>query len=191
MLMHGKGGTGKSKVIQTVTETFVLKGIKHMLLKSAYTGIAASIVDGKTTHIIGSLSLNSNRKLSDETKAKLQEFWQYICYLIIDKCSMIAKAFLTSLSQNISISVTGSSDPDLDQSFGSINVVLCGDFHQFPPVAIPLCKALYHPTSFSALVESQLGHKIYEEFSTVVLLKEQMRVTDHVWREFLDHLRHG
>jgi hypothetical protein len=98
-----------------------------MLLKSAYTGIAASIVNGKTTHIIGCLSLNSKGKLSDETKVNLQEFWRYIRYLIIDGCSMIAKAFLASLSWNISIGVTGSSDPDLDQSFGGINV-LCGDF---------------------------------------------------------------
>ncbi|KAF9789205.1 hypothetical protein BJ322DRAFT_991837, partial [Thelephora terrestris] len=35
------------------------------------------------------------------------------------------------------------------------------------------------------------GRKIYEEFTTVVILGEQVRVTDHVWRDFLDHLHHG
>ncbi|KIJ66821.1 hypothetical protein HYDPIDRAFT_64369, partial [Hydnomerulius pinastri MD-312] len=38
---------------------------------------------------------------------------------------------------------------------------------------------------------SQLGRAIYEEFSTVVVLNEQMRVTDEVWRDFLQHLRYG
>jgi hypothetical protein len=78
MLMQGKGRTGKSKVIQTVTEMFRQKGAMFMLLKSVYTGIAASIVDGKTTHVIGCFSLNTSAAVGDETKARLQEFWQYI-----------------------------------------------------------------------------------------------------------------
>ncbi|KAJ6479041.1 hypothetical protein C8R45DRAFT_762088, partial [Mycena sanguinolenta] len=40
-------------------------------------------------------------------------------------------------------------------------------------------------------LESKIGRTIYEEFSTVVILKEQMRVTDPVWRDFLSHLRVG
>jgi hypothetical protein len=40
-------------------------------------------------------------------------------------------------------------------------------------------------------LESKLGRTIYEEFSTVVILKEQMRVTDAVWLDFLRHLRVG
>ncbi|OCH88800.1 hypothetical protein OBBRIDRAFT_695813, partial [Obba rivulosa] len=50
MVLYGEGGTGKSKVIQTITEDFVQQGAAHMLVKAAYTGIAASLIDGKTTH---------------------------------------------------------------------------------------------------------------------------------------------
>jgi hypothetical protein len=35
MIVYGKGGTGKLKVIQTVTQTFAQKGIHFMLIKSA------------------------------------------------------------------------------------------------------------------------------------------------------------
>ena len=49
---------------------FVKKGAKHLLLKAAYTGVAASLFDGKTTHIISIIS-TSGRPMSDETKAKL------------------------------------------------------------------------------------------------------------------------
>ncbi|KAJ7126690.1 hypothetical protein C8R44DRAFT_576862, partial [Mycena epipterygia] len=50
MLLHGEGGTGKSKVIQTVTQAFVDRAVAHWLLKAAYTGIAGSVIQGKTTH---------------------------------------------------------------------------------------------------------------------------------------------
>ena len=39
--------------------------------------------------------------------------------------------------------------------------------------------------------ESQSGRAIYEEFTTVVILQEQMHVTDPVWHDFLVHLRDG
>ncbi|KAJ3729825.1 hypothetical protein C8R42DRAFT_549590, partial [Lentinula raphanica] len=50
MIIHGEGGTGKSRVIQTITKMFETKKASSMLLKSAYTGIAASLIDGKTLH---------------------------------------------------------------------------------------------------------------------------------------------
>ncbi|KIL55263.1 hypothetical protein M378DRAFT_64271, partial [Amanita muscaria Koide BX008] len=60
MIIYGAGGTGKSKVIQTVSEAFSAKGVQYMLVKSAYTGVAASLIDGKTTHTLASLSLNKD-----------------------------------------------------------------------------------------------------------------------------------
>jgi len=103
MLIHGEGGTGKSKVIQTIMEYFTHRGVTHMLLKAAYTGVAASLVNGKTTHTIAMVSVGGkDTMISDESKAKLQQFWQHISYLIIDEMSMLAKKFLAILSCNIS-----------------------------------------------------------------------------------------
>ncbi|GJJ10016.1 hypothetical protein Clacol_004242 [Clathrus columnatus] len=39
MIIHGEGGTGKSKVIQSVTEAFVERGAESLLVKAAYTGV--------------------------------------------------------------------------------------------------------------------------------------------------------
>ena len=143
MILYGEGGTGKSKVIQTVMETFAQKGVKYMLVKSAYTGVTASLIDGKTTHTIASLSMSSDGNLSDESKAKLQKNWYSRCYLIIDEYSMIAKTFLTTLSRNISIGKQGSPSEKPSYSFGGVNVILCGDLHQFPPVATEYQNSLY------------------------------------------------
>lgn len=38
MIIHGKGGTGKSALLQTVSDYFRAKGMEHRLKKTAYTG---------------------------------------------------------------------------------------------------------------------------------------------------------
>ena len=55
MVIPEEGGVGKSKTIQTITENFTLQGI---LVKGAYTGIAVSIIDGKTLHVSGGIRVN-------------------------------------------------------------------------------------------------------------------------------------
>ncbi|KAF8123277.1 hypothetical protein EV363DRAFT_1089217, partial [Boletus edulis] len=55
MVIPGEGGVGKSKTIQTITENFEQLSASNLLAKSAYTGIAASIIDGKTLHVIGQI----------------------------------------------------------------------------------------------------------------------------------------
>lgn len=99
--------------------------------------------------------------------------------------------FLALLSRNISV---GKQTPDnnSDHSFGGINVILCGDLHQLPPVAAAKSEALFYPANLAKdSVEAQVGCMIYEEFTTVVILREQWRTTDQPWRDFLRHLRHG
>ncbi|KAL1709620.1 hypothetical protein EV121DRAFT_172280, partial [Schizophyllum commune] len=50
MIVYGEGGTGKSRVIQTVTNLFKERRRPYLLIKGAYTGVAASLIDGKTLH---------------------------------------------------------------------------------------------------------------------------------------------
>ena len=192
-IIHGEGGTGKSKVIQTVTEYFKCRGAGHMLLKSAYTGIAASLIEGKTMHSIAMISqAKSHHTLSDNSKCKLQIFWKDYTYLVIDEMSMISKSFLAQLSRIISSAKATGDSVGQAASFGGINVILCGDFHQFPPVASPPNEALYFPAIPQRdSVDALIGRTIYEEFELVVLLKEQIRCTDPVWLDFLQHLRYG
>jgi hypothetical protein len=125
MIIHGEGGTGKSRVIQTVTEYFVQRGSKYLLLKAAYTGVAASLINGKTTHVIGMI-LTSGRPMSDETKAKLQQFWKHFIYLVIDEISMISKTFLAVLSRHIMIGKEKGDTGKSGRSLEYINVIFWG-----------------------------------------------------------------
>jgi hypothetical protein len=200
MILYGEGGTGKSKVIQTVSDAFeqagayfiqhnvnqshqvIRTGAHHTLVKSAFTGVAASLIGGKTTHNIAFISLSSRNRLGDETRLKLQAFWKDKKYLIIDKFSMISKSFLAKMAKNISIGKQTLETDEDGLSFGGLNVILCGDLHQFPPVAKGNRDHLFRPTDPNRdLKECQIGRAIYEQFNTVVILKEQKRVTDPVW----------
>jgi hypothetical protein len=57
MIIYGEGGTGKSIVIQSVTDAFTARGGLYLLIKSAYTGIAASLINGQTCHVIAQISM--------------------------------------------------------------------------------------------------------------------------------------
>lgn len=84
------------------------------------------------------------RPVSSQELAKLQQAWKDRHYLIIDEYSMISKPFLQVLSRNIAIGVEGTAQSVAGSSFGGINVILCGDLHQFPPVAVGKRQALFY-----------------------------------------------
>lgn len=191
LIVNGEGGTGKSKLIEAVTDYFASRGCRHLLVKMAYTGIAASHIQGVTCHAAAMLSRN-DRAMSSRTKTKLQAFWKPVQYEIIDEFSMLGKTFMAKLSRNITIGKAGSIAGLSERSFGGTNMIVTGDEHQFPPVACIPNEALYYPLdSTRDSVLSQIGRSIYEEFGLVVTLKEQIRVIDPIWQDFLHHLCHG
>jgi hypothetical protein len=168
------------------------RGLQHLLAKAAYTGVAASNIGAKTCHVIGCLSVYANKPLSNDKKVKLRQMWQGKRYLIIDEYSMLSKTFLARLSRNISFGMGDQIPTYSNRSFGGLNVILCGDLHQFPPVALKRNDVLYRSINVSLDdFESQIGRAIYEEFTTVVILRQQNRVTDPEWKALLSHLRMG
>jgi len=114
-------------------------------------------------------------------------FWKLTKYLFVDEMSMLAKDFFVLLSRNASI---GKRDSD-NSSFGGINVVILGDFRQFPPVARSIQDALYYPSNVETdSLQSQIGRSIYEEFQTVVTQGAKASVRP-IWLGFLHRLRAG
>ena len=52
-------------------------------------------------------------------------------------------------------------------------------------------EALFCPANLARnSIDSQAGHSI-DKFKTAVILHEQIRVTDSVWHNFLEHLHYG
>ncbi|KAJ3870331.1 hypothetical protein F5051DRAFT_294350, partial [Lentinula edodes] len=111
-------------------------------------------------------------------------------YLILDECSMATKELLGRTS-TICAHVAATEDkPSRDQYFGGMNVILCGDFHQYPPVGNGR-GALYEPNTSGANSYSIMGRHIYTEFHNVVTLRKQIRVKDDRWMALLSRLRTG
>ncbi|KAI6131326.1 hypothetical protein EV401DRAFT_415225 [Pisolithus croceorrhizus] len=116
------------------------------------------------------ISGRNKTTLREETKDKLQIFWKPYRYLVIDEMSMLSKTFLAKLSHHISIGKMTEDHPPSSHPFGGINVIMCGDFHQLPPVAVSPTEALYFLSNAQRdSTESQIGATIFQEFEMVVL----------------------
>ena len=187
MVIPGEGGVGKSKLFQTISRNFEERGVSDWLVKGAYTGIAASLIDGKTLHVLAGIPIKGGKQ-SAQTLKRLRDFWRTKRYFFIDEKSMLSRSFFAKLSRIITIAMETTDD----NVFGGLNVALGGDFHQFPPVVARRSAPLYWPVDCRRDSEDDiLGRKIYEQFTTVVQLKEQIRVQDPEWHDVLQHVRHG
>ena len=187
MMIPGEGGVGKSTLIRALTQDFVSRNVGHWSVKGAYTGIAASLIDGKTLHVLAGIPVRGGKQ-SAQTLKKLREFWRTKRYLIIDEISMLSRSFFAKMSQIISTAM----ETPKEEVFGGLNVILVGDFHQFPPVVARRSAPLYwtaNPVQDSE--DDIIGRKIYEQFTTVVQLNKQIRVQDPIWQDILQHVRYG
>lgn len=196
MQILGEGGTGKSMAIRCITELFTHRNSQRMLVKGAYTGIAASLIDGSTLHSLCHISIRSKDddglNLSTKTLETLRRTWGPVHYLIIDEISMVSREFFARLSSVLASTKQPNVLPANAEPFGGINVILAGDFHQFPPVACGPTAPLYWPDDPTVdRKAARSGRKHFEKFKHVVILKEQCRVTDPVWLDLLRHVRHG
>ena len=75
---------------------------------------------------------------------------------------MISKRFLAIIERNISIGKAGCSAGGDDLSFsGGLSVIVCGDFHQFPPIASAARDIIFYPSISTESSLSQIGRTLY------------------------------
>src|SRR6202050_297596 len=101
-------------------------------------------------------------------------------YLIVDKISM-ATSELTALASGIAGKIKEET-VNATAPFGGMNVILIGDFHQFPPPGRSHL-AMYNSTPPNKT--ATIGCAIYLQFETVVILCQQTRIRDQQWMEIL------
>ncbi|RYC79720.1 hypothetical protein BFJ63_vAg17395 [Fusarium oxysporum f. sp. narcissi] len=206
----GEGGTGKSRVISTITELFASKGISHRLLVTATAGTAAANIDGITIHSAcgfskdtaprggrGSdvdgfaASSSASFRVDGRSTAQWQEKW----LLIIDEVSMLGARTLYAVNEQLR-KLRGRA-----RDFGGIPIVVfCGDFHQFRPVqerSILLPSAAISWNEEKSFKSEQRyqhdrAHALWKRFTTVIMLDEQVRAaSDPQLQRLLTRVRRG
>ncbi len=131
LYISGVGGTGKSYVINAISDLFNKCGYSYRLLKMAPTGCAAVLIDGYTIHATTLLPKRSKSAKSDvET---LEKIWRNIDYLIIDEISMVSALFLNNINEQLQLAF-GADEIRKELPFAGINVIFTGDLGQLPPV---------------------------------------------------------
>ena len=183
MMVHGEGGTGKSRLLKAISDTFAKYGASHLLAKTAMSGVAASIVNGSTLHGWAALPVKkgtgtwverSSTGIGDRRKKNIgQAQW-----LMIDEMSMLTTPLLAHLSHITGVVRASVNSVEASIPFGGLNVILMGDFHQLPPVASQ-GKELFHSSPVGDLPCK--GKSLYNQFDVVIRLEEQMRIYDPTW----------
>lgn len=124
----GSAGTGKS---------FLLKKIIAALppdetIATASTGVAACHIGGVTLHQFAGIGIGSGsleRSFQLASRPSSAAVWRKTKHLIIDEISMVNAEFFDKL-EAVARYIRKTERP-----FGGIQLILCGDFFQLPPIS--------------------------------------------------------
>jgi len=116
--------------------------------------------------------------------------WKDVQYLIIDEISMVSREFFATIAELVAVARESAGMGQSGEAFGGLNMILVGDFYQFPPVVSKKTAPLYWPVNLRVDTEAEIiGRRLYEQFRTVVILREQVRVTDPEWVDLQPRVR--
>jgi len=177
--LTGSAGTGKTYVLNQYIN--YLKARRIPVSITASTGIAATHLEGTTIHAwsgIGIKDALSPRQLRDlKTKKYLKKHMEKTKVLIIDEISMLHARQLDLVNQVIR------SFRENEEPFGGLQLVLCGDFFQLPPIGDSTESSR---DKFSFMSASWLEAKL-----TICYLTEQFRQSDNQFSDILNEIRSG
>ncbi|GET00458.1 AAA family ATPase [Rhizophagus clarus] len=123
----GSAGTGKSYIINMITNILTQKSQPFLLL--APTGVAAQNVGGMTIHsALHIISTNGSFLTRAYVDNELRSSLKKITTLIIEEISMVSAELLDFIS-NMFANLHNNALP-----FGGLNVIAVGDLAQLPPI---------------------------------------------------------
>lgn len=183
IFITGPGGSGKSLLIKKIYEDAHLKGKNIQVC--ALTGCAAVLLNckAKTLHSWAGIGLGNGTLEELILKIKKNKFakaiWKNIDILVIDEVSMLSLKLFRILNE-IGKNIRGNKKP-----FGGIQLVLCGDFYQLPPVGN---KDDIETQQFC--FECEAWNTVFP-LSCQIQLIQIFRQTDETYTTILNQIRQG
>lgn len=174
VLLTGPAGSGKTYVLNEFIRHAKRSG-KHVAV-TATTGLAATHLSGNTIHAWSGIGIHDElpSNFFDGLLKGRRDTIEKTDVLIIDEVSMLHD-YRLDMVDHVARKVRKSDEP-----FGGIQVILCGDFFQLPPVS------RNDQPSGSFVVSS----KVWQELDPVICyLLEQHRQNDDEFLEILNALR--
>lgn len=129
VLLTGAAGTGKTYILNQFIKRARYRGMSVAV--TATTGLAATHLNGTTIHAWSGIGINDELKPGQMEKLgkQRQDLINKADILVIDEISMFHDFRLDMID---AICRKVRSNPD--KPFGGLQVILCGDFFQLPPV---------------------------------------------------------
>lgn len=177
--LTGSAGTGKTYVLNQYIS--YLKERKVAVAVTASTGIAATHMNGMTIHSWAGIGvkefITQGNLVSMKSKKYLKTHLEKVKVLIIDEISML------HLNQLNAVDVVLRYFNDDLMPFGGVQVVLCGDFFQLPPIGK---QGETSKEKFAFMSESWVKASM-----AVCYLTEQYRQSDNDLNLILNEIRTG
>ena len=131
IFLTGAAGSGKTYLLNKYINYLKENNVEVAI--TASTGIAATHLHGMTIHSWSGIGIKDNITQKDLEKLlttdRIKRNYKKTKVLIIDEISMLHKHQL-DMVDSIARYILG-----CDEAFGGIQVVLCGDFFQLPPIS--------------------------------------------------------
>src|SRR4051812_40961636 len=105
MCIPGPGGTGKSRLINAITQYFVKTQRKEKLRKLGPTAVSASLIGGNTIHSFLTYlrSTKRQKKTMKPGFSNVENDWKNVEYLTIDEISMVGLKLLARLNETLTL----------------------------------------------------------------------------------------
>lgn len=186
----GSAGTGKSVLLKNIIKALRDQNELGRVAVTASTGFAACAINGVTLHSFAGIGLGKGsaqdlaKKIRKNRKAKRN--WLDTDVLVIDEISMIDGELFLKLDY-----IGRDIRRNHKKPFGGMQVIICGDFYQLPPVSKNEMQTdgseVRQEASFA--FESKSWRELLDN---CIVLKEVFRQKgDQVFIEMLNDMRHG
>ena len=189
--MHGGAGTGKSKVIDDISNwaeywlrTDNNRDPSHPhIIKVAPTGRAAKVIKGLTIHTAFGMNFgNKHISLGDEIRDLRRTQLSHLKIVIIDEMSMVKADMLYQLNLRLQ-EVT-----QIEEPFGGVAVLLSGDLMQLRPVQ---AKWIFEEPASKDFKAFHSSNPLWELFEAIELIQNHRQGDDKIYADILNRMRVG